>query len=226
MARLGYDRYGAQGGDWGSMVTASIGRPGPGARRRHPPEHAGGPARVATTSTTSPTRSRRRWRRWQHHQTQDRLLQAAVDPAADPRLRAGGFAGRAVRVDRREVLRVDRYATGIRSECRRRATAPGQRARLLADQHAAPSSAASTGRASPRGDMAEIGVPMGASIFPKEIIRMSRRWAANASPTSGTGTSRTRRALRRPRAARDLRRRGALLLPARPLSRSYGGFEG
>jgi pimeloyl-ACP methyl ester carboxylesterase len=28
------------------------------------------------------------------------------------------------------------------------------------------------------GNMAEIGVPMGASIFPKEIIRMSRRWAS------------------------------------------------
>jgi pimeloyl-ACP methyl ester carboxylesterase len=25
MARLGYDRYGAQGGDWGSMVTTAIG---------------------------------------------------------------------------------------------------------------------------------------------------------------------------------------------------------
>src|SRR3954471_6228373 len=25
MARLGYDRYGAQGGDWGAMVTAAIG---------------------------------------------------------------------------------------------------------------------------------------------------------------------------------------------------------
>ena len=29
MARLGYERYGAQGGDWGSMVTASIGRQDP-----------------------------------------------------------------------------------------------------------------------------------------------------------------------------------------------------
>ena len=29
MARLGYDRYGAQGGDWGSSVTTSIGRQGP-----------------------------------------------------------------------------------------------------------------------------------------------------------------------------------------------------
>jgi hypothetical protein len=26
MTRLGYDRYGAQGGDWGSAVTTQIGR--------------------------------------------------------------------------------------------------------------------------------------------------------------------------------------------------------
>ncbi len=30
MARLGYDRYGAQGGDWGSAVTTNIGRSDPG----------------------------------------------------------------------------------------------------------------------------------------------------------------------------------------------------
>ena len=30
MARLGYDRYGAQGGDWGSAVTAQMGRNGGG----------------------------------------------------------------------------------------------------------------------------------------------------------------------------------------------------
>ena len=29
MARLGYDRYGAQGGDWGSFVTTSIGQQDP-----------------------------------------------------------------------------------------------------------------------------------------------------------------------------------------------------
>ena len=29
MGRLGYPRYGAQGGDWGSLVTAALGR-------RHP----------------------------------------------------------------------------------------------------------------------------------------------------------------------------------------------
>ena len=30
MARLGYPRYGAQGGDWGSLVTMALGRGTPG----------------------------------------------------------------------------------------------------------------------------------------------------------------------------------------------------
>src|SRR3989440_8607247 len=34
MARLGYDRYGAQGGDWGAVVTAALGQ--------HDPEHLAG----------------------------------------------------------------------------------------------------------------------------------------------------------------------------------------
>ena len=32
MHRLGYERYGAQGGDWGSFVTLQLGRLGPGGR--------------------------------------------------------------------------------------------------------------------------------------------------------------------------------------------------
>ena len=38
MVALGYERFGAQGGDWGSAVSAAL-----GALHRHPPEH-GGPA--------------------------------------------------------------------------------------------------------------------------------------------------------------------------------------
>ena len=37
-----------------------------------------------------------------------RILGAVVDPAADGRLRAGRLAGRPLRLDRREVLVVDR----------------------------------------------------------------------------------------------------------------------
>ena len=39
MARLGYERYGAQGGDWGSAVTRAVARHDARARRRHPPQH-------------------------------------------------------------------------------------------------------------------------------------------------------------------------------------------
>ena len=41
---LGYDRYLAQGGDWGSLVTSCARLRPPGARPRHPPQHAGLPA--------------------------------------------------------------------------------------------------------------------------------------------------------------------------------------
>ena len=47
MARLGYDRYGAQGGDWGAAVTTTIGR--------QDPEHS-----PASTSTWSGPAARRR----------------------------------------------------------------------------------------------------------------------------------------------------------------------
>ena len=46
MAALGYDRFGAQGGDWGSAVTTALGVQRPGSLRRHPPEHGlGAPGR-------------------------------------------------------------------------------------------------------------------------------------------------------------------------------------
>jgi hypothetical protein len=46
-----------------------------------------------------------------------------------------------------------------------------------------------------------VTVPVGCSIFPKEIFRPSRRWRNASSRTSATGTSRPRRPLRRVRAA-------------------------
>ena len=39
MARLGYDRYGAQGGDWGASVTTSIGQQDAEHVVGHPPQH-------------------------------------------------------------------------------------------------------------------------------------------------------------------------------------------
>ena len=40
MRRLGYERYGAQGGDWGAQVATRIGAARSGALRRHPSQHA------------------------------------------------------------------------------------------------------------------------------------------------------------------------------------------
>ena len=63
-----------------------------------------------------------------------------------------------------------------------------------------------------------VQVPVGCSIFPKEIFRASRRWADQAAPgpalleRAGEG-----RPLRRVRAARDLRRRGPRRLPVVPV---------
>ena len=42
---LGYERFGAQGGDWGGFVTSVLGHAFPRARHRHPPQSPGGPAR-------------------------------------------------------------------------------------------------------------------------------------------------------------------------------------
>ena len=42
MARLGYERYGAQGGDWGAMISARIAATRPRARGRSAQQHAAG----------------------------------------------------------------------------------------------------------------------------------------------------------------------------------------
>ena len=87
MARLGYDRYGAQGGDWGAMVTTSIGRHDPDHVVGHPPQHAARAARPADVDDLTEQE--------QAALDVDRplprlglgLLQAAVDPSADAGLR-------------------------------------------------------------------------------------------------------------------------------------------
>ena len=76
------------------------------------------------------------------------LLEAAVHPPAERRLRAGRLAGRTARLDRREAVRLDgqRRSPGERAR-------PGSHARqrdgLLAARHRARPRPVSTGRASP-----------------------------------------------------------------------------
>ena len=69
MARLGYDRYGAQGGDWGAMVTATLGAVDPdhlaGVHVNMPvagPPAGGGPdLTAAELAALAPYEEHRRW---------------------------------------------------------------------------------------------------------------------------------------------------------------------
>ena len=63
MARLGYDRYGAQGGDWGAMVSARLGDDRRRARDRAAQQHAAGLPRRRERHRARPTRKRPIWSR-------------------------------------------------------------------------------------------------------------------------------------------------------------------
>ena len=175
MARLGYPRYAAQGGDWGAQVTTALGMRHPehlaGIHLNMPiafPDPADGPADRAGAGGPGHDRPLRR--------AGFGLLQGAVDPPADRRLRPGRLAGRAVRLDRGEVLVLDRLRRrpGQRPVPRRDAR---QRDVLLAARAPGPPRPGSTGRTAPPAFLGPVTVPVGCSIFPKEIFRPSRRWA-------------------------------------------------
>ena len=96
MRRLGYDRYVAQGGDVGALVTDLMGRQAVPRFGRLPPEpaHGGARNRRSTAQGIRPgTRSGRGSRVIQRRRL--RLLPRDGDAAADDRLRPAGFTGRA-----------------------------------------------------------------------------------------------------------------------------------
>ena len=106
MARLGYQRYGAQGGDWGAAVTTQIGRNGGsciGIHTNMPVAFPSGGLRQSHARGEGRTRGGGVLR-----ELGFRLLQAAVHPPADARLRIGRLAGRPAGLDHGEVLGVDR----------------------------------------------------------------------------------------------------------------------
>src|SRR5262245_22461492 len=152
----------------------------------------------------------------------DRVPAAAVEAAADTRLRARRLAGRAARVDRREVLGLDRLRRRPPQPLHAR-TAPRQRDRVLVHRHRrvlGPSLLGERGsgrhrRRRGRGDARRPGHRPDRRLDlpardPSPVATMGRD-AIREPPL--VERARSGRPLRRVRAARPLRRGGAGVVP-------------
>ena len=185
MSRLGYERFGAQGGDWGSAVTIALGEMH---RDRVHGIHVNMPTVPLGPLTDDATEQERKnlgdfeWHtRWgtgyQHQQSTRPQTLGYV---------ARRLAGRAARMDRREVLGVDRLRRRPAHHLHPRPAAR-QRERLLVHGHRRVLGPPVLGerrpgvdRPTPRAMAVMAGpvtVPTGCSVFPREIRRPSRRWA-------------------------------------------------
>ena len=216
--RLGYDRYGAQGGDWGSAVTTALGAAYPDRVVGHPPQHA--PIVGPTGRRRRPDRpSSRRWPTWRAPEwgTATRCEQATRPQTLGYGL-VDSPVGQCAWIAEKYWAWTDHdgdptSALSPRPDAR-------QRQRVLAHRPPPRRRPASTGRAGsparPRGrdrrPADAVAVPAAISIFPREIIRPSRRWcerrytdlrfyerAGPRRPLRGVGAT---RAVRRPGAAR------------------------
>ena len=198
-----------------SATTATARRAATGARASPPPWAAGADG-LAGIHVNMPLVALRRRRHDRPHRQETTALadvadhaesgmgysSAAVHPAADPRVRAHRLPRRPVRVDPGEVLGVDRQRRPPRA-----ARSPRTRCSTTSRSTGSPRPRrprrASTGRASTRSTWNRSTCPSGVSVFPKEILGLSRRWAETAlhRPPLVRG-ARPRRALRRVRTAR------------------------
>jgi epoxide hydrolase len=174
MATLGYDRYVAQGGDWGSAVTTAIGGTDTehcAADPRHP-RHGGATERRRRADTGGAAGARR----------PDVLrrvglgvLQTAVDASAVGRLRTGRLPGRAGGLDPREVLGVDRLRRPSRERADARRTAR-QRDAVLDQRQRGVLGAPLLGELRQGAATGSGDDPVGFTVYPKEIVPPVRRW--------------------------------------------------
>ena len=193
MKRLGYDRYVAQGGDWGNAVTEQLALLKPAGAARHPHEHAGDAfARdlegrsVGRSGARGPLSGREEGLRHPGRTSSPPApaMRGRWEPPADP-LRHRGLAGRPGGLDarpRRGQLSADRARLRRQSRrplARRRAR---QRHPLLADQERGLLGAALLGEQV--GLLRRQGrrVPVGITVFPDELYPAPQSWAEKAYP--------------------------------------------
>jgi epoxide hydrolase len=175
MARLGYDRYGAQGGDWGAMVTTAIGH-------QDAAHLAGIHLNMPVARPTA-------------EDMEDLTEQEQAALAASvhyQRWESGYFKEQSTRPQTVGYGLVDSPAAQCAwivekfwawTDCAGHPENALSRDELLDNVmlYWLPGAGASSARLyweSRRGSTDPIVVPTGCSIFPKEIARTSRRWAA------------------------------------------------
>jgi pimeloyl-ACP methyl ester carboxylesterase len=176
MARLGYDRYGAQGGDWGASVTTAL--------SSVDPEHLVGvhvnmPIALPDPSMGDFTpRELAAVESFQHYQSQESGY--ATQQSTRPQTLGYGLvdspAGQAAWI-------VEKFFAW--TDCDGHPEKALTRAELLDNvmMYWLPGTAASSARlywesfTDVAGSTSPVEVPSGVTIFPKEIFRPSRRWA-------------------------------------------------
>lgn len=177
MARLGYERYGAQGGDWGSSVTAEIGRQDPG--------HVAGihmnmpfvsPRSMDMSELTpeeqSVLASLAHYQQWESGYSKEQSTRPQTVGYALVDSPVGLCAW---------ILEKFRAWT----DCDGDLESVLSRDELLDNVmlYWLPAAGASSARiyweSFNEVSTEPVGVPTGCSIFPKEILRVSRRWAAS-----------------------------------------------
>ena len=176
MERLGYGRYGAQGGDWGAMVTASLGsRDAAHLAGIHLNMPMAAPGGLDVTDLTDAEQAalasfadHRRWGTGYSKEQSTRPQTVGYGLVDSP-------AGQAAWIVEKfwawtdcdghpeNVLTRDELLDNVMLYWLPAAGASS--ARLYWESFVAPG-------------FDPVGVPTGCSIFPKEIMRMSRRWAA------------------------------------------------
>jgi epoxide hydrolase len=143
MRRLGYPRYGTQGGDWGAAISRELGRTQPeqviGVHLNLlPSAHAVAEPTAQELTTLDPAERERTLASWQRTPAVDPrppgLRRHPVHPPANPRLRTDRLPGGQTGLDRGEIQGVDRLARPPR-RCRRPRPPTDQRHALLADRH-------------------------------------------------------------------------------------------
>ena len=173
MARLGYDRYGAQGGDWGSAVSTSVGE--------QDPDHVVGvhvnmPVAMPTSFEDLTETESAALASLTHYQQQDSgySKQQSTRPQTLGYGLADSPAGQCAWI-------LEKFWAW--TDCDGHPENALTRDELLDNVmlYWLPGNGASSARlyweSFNRGRVDEVSTPTGCSIFPKEIIRISRRWA-------------------------------------------------